>query len=244
MINDHRIARRAWKIQISVHLNFISSKDTGENLTIYVWSDNVSITWGSDADDIIRELFRSFLHNYQKKLKIIKGSNFAFESVVLMDYKLPRVRLKRGGSYIKSPEWLLHKKATINPKNKNDDECLRWFTISALNYNETTKKEFENIFKKIKHKDKTFSSHQRDWENVEQNNESITINVLFSSQDSEEITLIYKSQHIYNRENNVLLLMINDDDDDDDDDEKKYYFAVKRKLQLYSSEWLRNKKNQ
>ena len=37
--------------------------------------------------------------------------------------------------------------------------------------------------------------------------------------------------------------MINDDDDDDDDDEK-YYFAVKRKLELYSSEWLRNKKNQ
>ena len=104
MINDHRIARRAWKIQISAHLNFISSKDTGENLTIYVWSDNASITWGSGTNDIIRELFRSFLHNYQKKLKIIKGSNFAFESVVLMDYKLPRVRLKRGGSYIKKQQ--------------------------------------------------------------------------------------------------------------------------------------------
>ena len=38
--------------------------------------------------------------------------------------------------------------------------------------------------------------------------------------------------------------MINDDDDDDDDDDEKYYFAVKRKLELYSSEWLRNKKNQ
>ena len=34
--------------------------------------------------------------------------------------------------------------------------------------------------------------------------------------------------------------MINDDDDDDD--EKYYYFAVKSKLELYSSEWLRNKK--
>ena len=35
----------------------------------------------------------------------------------------------------------------------------------------------------------------------------------------------------------VLLLMINDDDD-----EKYYYFAVKSKLELYSSEWLRSKK--
>ena len=51
-----------------------------------------------------------------------------------------------------------------------------------------------------------------------------------------EITLVYKSDHNYNRENNVLLLMINDDD------EKFYYLAVKSKLELYSSEWLRSKK--
>ena len=30
LINDHRIARRVWKIQINMHVNFISSKDTGE----------------------------------------------------------------------------------------------------------------------------------------------------------------------------------------------------------------------
>ena len=40
-------------------------------------------------------------------------------------------------------------------------------------------KEFENIFKKIKHKDKDFTSHKRGYENFEQNNESIAINILF-----------------------------------------------------------------
>ena len=42
----------------------------------------------------------------------------------------------------------------------------------------------------------------------------------------------------------MLLLMINDNDDDKRSDgvEKYYYFAVKNKLELYSSEWLRNKK--
>ena len=165
MINDHRIARRVWKIQISMRVSFISSKDTGETCTIFVWSDNVTIMWGSDTNDIIREIFRSFLCNYQEELKIIKGIDFVFKSVELMDYKLHRVRLRRGRSYIKSPEWLLHKGATINPKNKNDDECLRWSTISALNYNEITKKEFENIFIQIKHEDKGFSTQQRDWKN-------------------------------------------------------------------------------
>ena len=42
--------------------------------------------------------------------------------------------------------------------------------------------------------------------------------------------LVYKSEHNLKRENKVLLLMINDDD------EKYYYFAVKGKLELYSSE--------
>ena len=106
LINDHRIARRIQKIQISIHVNFISSKDTGETRTIYVWSDNVSIMQGIYTDAIIREIFRSFLHNYQEKFKIIKGSNFVFESVELMNYKLHRVGLRTGGSYIKSPKWL------------------------------------------------------------------------------------------------------------------------------------------
>ena len=72
LINDHRIARRVWEIQISMHVNFISSKDTRETHNIYVWSDNVSILRGSDTDYILREIFRSFLRNYQEELKIIK----------------------------------------------------------------------------------------------------------------------------------------------------------------------------
>ena len=125
-----------------MHVNFISSTDTGETRIYYVWSGNVSIMQGRDTDNIVREIFRSFLHDYQEELKMIKGSNFVFESVDTMDYKLHRVRLRRGGSYVKSPEWLANKKATINPKKENVDECLRWSTICALNYNEIMKKQF------------------------------------------------------------------------------------------------------
>ena len=76
---------------------------------------------------------------------------------------------------------------------------------------------------------KIFLSHQRDWQNFEQDNKSIAPNTLFSSQNIEEITLVYKSEHNFKQENKLLLLMINYD-------EKYYYFAVKIKLELYSSE--------
>ena len=107
---------------------------------------------GSDTDNIIREIFKSFLHDYQEELKIIKGSDFVFESVELMDYKLHRVRLSRGGWYVKSLKWLANKKATINPKNKNDYKCLRW----SLNYNEIMRKSLKTYFKKLNTKIKIF----------------------------------------------------------------------------------------
>ena len=46
--------------------------------------------------------------------------------------------------------------------------------------------------------------------------------------------LVYKSEHNYNRGNNLLLLVINYD-------EKYYHFPLKSKLDLYSFEWLRRK---
>ena len=118
MINDHRIVRRVWKIQINKHV----SRDTRETCSYYVWSDNVSIIQGENTNSIIRGFFNSFLHNCQQELKMSKGSNFVFESIHLLDYKHHRERLNRGGSYIKSPKWL--KKVTINPKNDYDDKCL------------------------------------------------------------------------------------------------------------------------
>ena len=60
LINDHKTIRNnsnEWKIQINMHVNFVSSNDTGEICTIFVWSDNEEIRSGNETDDIIKELF-------------------------------------------------------------------------------------------------------------------------------------------------------------------------------------------
>ena len=43
-----------------MQISFISSVDTGEIRTVDLKSDNVEITVGNEADDIIKELFESF----------------------------------------------------------------------------------------------------------------------------------------------------------------------------------------
>ena len=95
---------------------------------------------------LLETFLKSFLHNYQEELKMISGSDFIFEGVELMDYKLHKISLKKCGSYIKSSKWLLYKGATINPKNGKDDNCFQYALTLALNYNEIKEKELENIF--------------------------------------------------------------------------------------------------
>ena len=73
-------------------------------------------------------------------MKKIKGSDFNFESVELMDYKIHKVWLKRGVSYTESPEWILYKRATINPKNEKDNKFFQYSSTLALNYNEIKKR--------------------------------------------------------------------------------------------------------
>ena len=92
IINDHKAIRnesKEWKIQITMHVNFISSKDTGEMRTIFARSDNEEIRLGNETDDIIKELFNSFLNNYQEEEIILrKGSDFIFESVDFLSYSV------------------------------------------------------------------------------------------------------------------------------------------------------------
>ena len=69
---NNKTQSRKSKIQLCMHVNFISSKDTGGTLTIYVWSDNGEIRLGIEKDDIINELFKAVLDNYQREEKIMR----------------------------------------------------------------------------------------------------------------------------------------------------------------------------
>ena len=132
-LKNNKTQSGEWKIQLSMHVNFISSNDTGQIRTIYVWSDNAEILMGNETNDIIKKLFRSFLNNYQKEEQIMRGgSNFNFESVELLDYHVHKISLKRGKLYVKSLEWLENKKETINPKN-GDNNCFQYAITVALN---------------------------------------------------------------------------------------------------------------
>ena len=123
-----------------------------------------------------------------------RESRFTHDSVGFLYYHFQRIDIRRGESYIISPDWIASRKATINPKNEKDNECFKWSIIARLNYNKTKEKELKKLLK-FRRVDTDFSSCQRDWEEFEQENTSIAINILFISHNSKEINLAYKSSY-------------------------------------------------
>ena len=162
-----------WKIQLTMAINFISSKDSDETRTMHTKSNNVEIMMDSETDEIIEDLFESFLQKYQEGLEeSLRGIEFAYDSVDALYYNLNKVSLGRGRSYIDSPKWLKNKKAIINPKNK-DENCFLYALTVALNY-EKIKKDPQRISKiksfidQYNWKEIDFPSHSKHWKILSQ----------------------------------------------------------------------------
>ena len=180
-----------------MHVNFIPSNDTGEIGTIFVWSNNEEIRLANETDDIIRRLINSLLSNYQNEEAILRnGSNFVFESVDLLSYHIHKTSLKRGKSYIKSPEWVINKRATINPKNK-DNKCFQYSITVALNHQniENHPERISNIkpfIDQYNWEGIEFPAGIKDWKRFERSNKGIPLNILFVPHNDKTIYLAYK----------------------------------------------------
>ena len=150
---------------------------------------------GNEVDDIIKELFKSFLNNYQKEEIILKsGSGFIFESVDLLSYTFHKISLKRGISYIKSPEWVINKRATINPKNK-DNKCFQYSITVILNHQniENHPERISNIkpfIDQYNWEGIEFPAGIKDWKKFERN-KAIALNILFVPHSEKIINLVH-----------------------------------------------------
>ena len=86
---DYKTQFGEWKIQLTISINFISSKDSDETCNMHTKGSNIEIIMGSQTNDIIKELSESLLQRYQEGLEeSMKGSDFIFDSVDILHYHL------------------------------------------------------------------------------------------------------------------------------------------------------------
>ena len=71
-----------WKIQLTIAINFISSKNVDEGRVMHSKSDNIKFMPYHNANEVVNELFESLLSRYQIGLETpMRGSDFIFHSV-------------------------------------------------------------------------------------------------------------------------------------------------------------------
>ena len=188
---NNRDGSNEWEIQLKMDVNFISSNDTGEIRTFYVNSDNEEIRSGNETVEIINKLFESFLNNYQKEEKILRnGSNFVFESVKILYYHIHKINLKRGKSYIKSLKSILNRRATINPKNK-DNKRFQYAITTAMNHQKIEERisNIKPFIDQYNWKGIDFPAGIKEWKKFEQNNKEIALNILYVPLNTKTINL-------------------------------------------------------
>ena len=197
-----------WKLQLIAEINFISLKPgSDETRIMHTRSDNIEIMIG-DNDDIIQELFRSFLQKYEENLQNkMRGSDFEFDGVNFLCYDFNKISLNRGGSFIDSPKWLKDKKSTINPKN-NDHKCFQYAVTLALNLNKINKhpqriSKIKPFIDQYNWKDINFPSTSKDWRKLKLN--EIALNILYVPHNTRKIQVAYKSKQNLTCNKQVIL---------------------------------------
>ena len=94
----------AWKIQSTIAINFIFSKDAQEEHAMHSKSNNIKFASYNNANEGVDELFKSLSSSYQGHLEIsMERSELIFDSVQLMYYKYYKLNFRHDGSCTDSP---------------------------------------------------------------------------------------------------------------------------------------------
>ena len=136
---------KSMKIQTTIWINFHKEGENGEvtNIELAFNSKLTEIFEGSNLKNILNEMI-SHMKSQIENPKLL-DSKFKFNKVIYLDIDFHKLNLTRGSSYIPLPKQIADKKAIINPKNENDEECFKWAVIASLHHEDIEKDPTKNI---------------------------------------------------------------------------------------------------
>ena len=87
-----------------------------------------SVYQGSETDQIVDRTIDNM--KFQIGNRALLNRRFIFNEFLYQDVNFHQLNLMRGSSYLSLPDWLVRKKAIVNPYN-DDEECFKWSVIAA-----------------------------------------------------------------------------------------------------------------
>ena len=123
--------RTSARIQTTAWIRFIRDDEEGqERVELAFNSLMTSVYRGSEMDQIVDGMTANM--KIQIENQVLLNSRFVFDEFLYLDVNFHQLNLMRGSSYLPSPDWLVSKKAIVNPHN-DDEECFKWLVITVEN---------------------------------------------------------------------------------------------------------------
>ena len=193
---------RAVRSQATTWIRFV--RDEVEQVSLAFNSRMMTVYNLNDKSEIVTTMIEHMAQQIENPA--LKNSKFVFDRVLHMDIDFHRLNLTRGSSYVPLPDWLMKKKAMINPKN-SDMECFKWAVIAAMKWEEIGNNP-ERVSKLKRYEGEfdwsglEFPVSFRDINKFERNNE-IGVNIL--AVENKKIYICRKGRD-YNRIINLMLI--------------------------------------
>ena len=191
----------------------------------------MSVYRGSKPDQIVDRKIDNM--KYEIENPVLINSRFVFDEFLYLDINFHQLNLMRGSSYLPLPDWLVRKKAIVNPHN-DDEECFKWSVITAENGGMKDPQRVSN-FRKF--------TDNYDWSGLEfpvsikdigkfETNNNVSVNVL--AVEGRDIYIHRKGRGV-GQEINLLIVS---------EDGIRHYTAIKSLSRLLSSKNSNTKRKQ
>ena len=217
---------RAVRSQATIWIRF--TRDGVEMVNLAFNSRMMTVYNLNDKNEIVTAMIEHMAQQIENPA--LRNSKFVFDRILHIDIDFHRLNLTRGSSYIPLPDWLMKKKAIINPTN-SDMECFKWAVIAAMKWEEIYR-DHQRV-SKLKRYEKEFDWSGlefpvsfRDINKFERNNE-IGVNILAIENKK---TYICRKGKDYDRIVNLMLMT------DVENPSKKHYVAVKSLSRVLSKQ--------
>ena len=121
--------RTSARIQTTVWIRFIHDDEEGqERFELAFNSLMMSVYRGSKPDQIVDGMIANMKFHIENPALL--NSRFVFDEFLYLDVNFHQLNLMMGSFYLPLPDWLVRKKAIVNPHN-NNEECFKWLVIAA-----------------------------------------------------------------------------------------------------------------
>ena len=128
---NNETRNRALRSQATIRIRF--TRDEVEMVNLAFNSRMMTVYNLNDKNEIVTAMIEHMTQ--QTENPALRNSKFVFDRILHMDIEFHRLNLTRGSSYIPLPDWLMKKKAIINPRN-SDMECFKWAIVAAMKWEE------------------------------------------------------------------------------------------------------------